>query len=197
MKRFFLFFVSLILVVSAVSFSVLAAETYFFDTSTFVETSGFGGFRYDLPEGRYTMTFHIPDSEEIPIPGGDYVSEPFDVLFEGSDFLIRCPVAPVFTDDTLSQFKFYLCYYSSNPEILVVQVPEGEEFSIYDGSLPFTLTRVDLPSTSSLSDLVDTDMVSGVLDQVVELLPVVLVVIVGYIAIRKGIDYLRSFLASS
>ena len=59
------------------------------------------------------------------------------------------------------------------------------------------LYPVFVDDVPSLSGIVDSGMMSGVLDQVVSILPVVLVVVIGFIAIRKGIDFLRSFLAGA
>lgn len=48
-----------------------------------------------------------------------------------------------------------------------------------------------------LKDVVTSDMMSGVLDQIVGLLPVVIPVMIGFIALRKGIVFLRDVLHSA
>ena len=48
-----------------------------------------------------------------------------------------------------------------------------------------------------LSDVVTGDMISGVLDQIVSLLPIVIPVIIGFIGLRKGIAFVQSILHSA
>ena len=52
-------------------------------------------------------------------------------------------------------------------------------------------------SASGLSAVVTADMLSGVLDEIVGLLPVVIPVMIGFIALRKGIAFLQSVLHSA
>lgn len=47
-----------------------------------------------------------------------------------------------------------------------------------------------LTGASNLSTIVNAEMLSGVLDEIINLLPVVLPVSIGYIALRKGIGFL-------
>lgn len=50
---------------------------------------------------------------------------------------------------------------------------------------------------TDLSSVVTADMLSGVLNQVVGLLPVVLPVMIGFIALRKGISFVLGMLHSA
>lgn len=52
-------------------------------------------------------------------------------------------------------------------------------------------------AASGLSDVVTADLMSGVLDEVVGLLPVCIPVMVGFIALRKGIGFVRGVLKSA
>lgn len=52
-------------------------------------------------------------------------------------------------------------------------------------------------SASVLGDVVTAEMMSGALDEVIALLPVAIPVMIGFIAIRKGIGFIRSVLASA
>lgn len=52
-------------------------------------------------------------------------------------------------------------------------------------------------ATTDLKDIVTADMLSGVLDQVIGLLPVVIPVMIGFIALRKGIGFIREVLHSA
>ncbi|MBR4016824.1 MAG: hypothetical protein IKK11_03320 [Oscillospiraceae bacterium] len=54
-----------------------------------------------------------------------------------------------------------------------------------------TETAVDL------STIVTADMLGGVLDQITGLLPVVLPVMIGFIALRKGISFVIGMLHSA
>lgn len=48
-----------------------------------------------------------------------------------------------------------------------------------------------------LSTVVTSNMMNGVLDQIVGLLPVVMPVLVGFIGLRKGISFVRDILHSA
>lgn len=52
-------------------------------------------------------------------------------------------------------------------------------------------------AASGLSSIVTGPMLSGVLDEIVGLLPVVLPVMIGFIALRKGIAFIQSILRSA
>ena len=49
-------------------------------------------------------------------------------------------------------------------------------------------------TASSLSSVVTADMLGGVLDEIVGLLPVVVPVMVGFIGLRKGLSFVQSVL---
>ena len=51
--------------------------------------------------------------------------------------------------------------------------------------------------TSGLQSVVTAELLSGVLDEVVGLLPVVIPVTVGFIALRKGISFIQGILHSA
>lgn len=52
-------------------------------------------------------------------------------------------------------------------------------------------------ASSGLAKIVTTDMMSGVLDEILGLLPVVIPVMIGFIGLRKGISFLQSVLHSA
>lgn len=52
-------------------------------------------------------------------------------------------------------------------------------------------------SATSLSDVVTSDMLSGVLNEIIGLLPVLVPVMVTFIALRKGIAFIQSILHSA
>ena len=51
--------------------------------------------------------------------------------------------------------------------------------------------------TGGLSDVVTADMLSGVLDEIVGLLPICIPVMIGFIGLRKGIGFVRGILQSA
>lgn len=61
---------------------------------------------------------------------------------------------------------------------------------------PMFLTGAVAASTT-LVDTVTPELLSGVLDQVVALLPVCIPVLVGFIALRKGISFVQGILHSA
>ena len=56
---------------------------------------------------------------------------------------------------------------------------------------------MDTAVVTNLSEVVTADMMNGVLDQVIGLLPVVIPVMIGFIALRKGISFIQGILHSA
>lgn len=52
-------------------------------------------------------------------------------------------------------------------------------------------------ATTILSDIVQTSTLEGVLDEILGLLPIVIPVFIGFIAVRKGISFLQKILHSA
>ena len=52
-------------------------------------------------------------------------------------------------------------------------------------------------ATTALSKVVNAEMLSGVMDEIIGLLPVVLPVMIGFIALRKGIGFVTGMLHSA
>ncbi len=52
-------------------------------------------------------------------------------------------------------------------------------------------------ATTVLAKIVTADMLSGVLSEITGLLPVVVPVMIGFIAIRKGVSFLQGVLHSA
>ena len=52
-------------------------------------------------------------------------------------------------------------------------------------------------AASSLATIVTADMLGGVLDEIVALLPVIIPVMIGFIGLRKGISFLQGVLHSA
>lgn len=56
---------------------------------------------------------------------------------------------------------------------------------------------VTTTTTTILSGIVNANMLSGVLNEITGLLPVLIPVMIGFIAVRKGIAFLQSILHSA
>lgn len=54
-----------------------------------------------------------------------------------------------------------------------------------------------METTTTLAAIVTSDMMSGVLDEVIGLLPVIIPVLIGFIGLRKGISFIQSVLHSA
>lgn len=52
-------------------------------------------------------------------------------------------------------------------------------------------------ATATLSSIVTADMLGGVLDEIVAILPVVIPVMIGFIGLRKAISFLQGVLHSA
>ena len=52
-------------------------------------------------------------------------------------------------------------------------------------------------TTGTLAGIVTADMIGGVLDEIVGLLPVIIPVMIGFIGLRKGISFLQGVLHSA
>ena len=52
-------------------------------------------------------------------------------------------------------------------------------------------------ATTTLTEVVDADMLGGVLEEIVGLLPIVIPVLIGFIGLRKGISFVRGILHSA
>lgn len=58
-------------------------------------------------------------------------------------------------------------------------------------------TATAAAATTKLSTVVTAEALSGVLDEVVALLPVCIPVMIGFIGLRKGISFVQSLLHSA
>lgn len=54
-----------------------------------------------------------------------------------------------------------------------------------------------METATGLASVVTGEMLSGVLDEVVALLPVCIPVMIGFIALRKGISFIQTILHSA
>lgn len=54
-----------------------------------------------------------------------------------------------------------------------------------------------METVTGLSSIVTADMLGGVLDEIVALLPVCIPVMIGFIGLRKGISFIQGILHSA
>lgn len=97
-------------------------------------------------------------------------------------------------------YDFSQTHYHSYSDGDYYRIPLSLDSSTLDSDpLDFEIiTPVQQISPSStLVDSVNADSISSVLDQVLDLLPVVVGCIVGFVAIRKGLSFLESILHSA
>lgn len=201
MKRVLVVCLALALILPVLAVSALAATSHVFypmesvsvldDTSSDFFGKGFYSFVIDslLPDGLYnisiirgsTVTYYTPDPVAISFSGGSPLTFSQDVAFLASGSrLVDLGVRLSYGDDGgtyLSIFEY------------------GAQMTTLDADyIRFDLVETAESAPAFLSAVVTPEMLDGVLGQVVALLPVVLVVIVGYIALRKGVAYIRSVL---
>lgn len=58
-------------------------------------------------------------------------------------------------------------------------------------------TTAATTAVTQLSEIVTSEMLSGVLSEVTGLLPIIVPVMIGFIALRKGISFLQNVLHSA
>ena len=208
MKRKFFVFLSMILIVSVLNVPAFADEVY--STSDFTGYSG--AFYCDIPEGTYEFSFYwdafgIWCYTEDPVTVS-YTYDDFDSSYVSDSsvvFIIEDIPAFAFGSDPDFPNAIFdavmpgrLILYSSDPGFTYVEFLSSDLDPLPMGSGSVYLKPVVSSGTVPfLSSMVDSYMMSGVLDQVVDILPVVLGVLVGFIAIRKGISFLRGVISGA
>lgn len=123
------------------------------------------------------------------------------VYLEKSDFqtlitlyneLCDSSIAPISYD--FSQTHYYSDFVGDYYRISLILDNFSLDSSPYDFEV---IVPVQQTLSSSLVDSVNEDSIFSVIDQVLELLPVALSCIIGFIAIRKGLSFLESILHSA
>lgn len=155
-----------------------------------------------LPEGEYSLT------GELVLDGHvySYVSEPVDLAYVDdltfNVYLDGERYDSFLVDRWSDTFDFeYLDYPSCYVSFDLSSYSEFCGLSDFSHSIKLTgdQTDMDLPvsrpvSPSGFFDFVTSDTMSGALDPLVSLLPVVLGAVVVYIGIRKGIAWISDIL---
>lgn len=205
MRRIVLLFLALVLCLSLLAVPALAAENQEYIFELVPPFSLYGDFVFAgdgqmalyegyVPEGSYYLYLSVPESSDWEL----FFDSPISVDYS-------------LTNDTLLEEPFtYSCslvypdeIYS--PEIWITDTYGSHGFSAFlifsfKGAENLTggfIKLVPVNSSSRLCDIVSSDMLSGSIDEIVQLLPIVLVVIVAFIGIRKGISFLLQFLRSA
>lgn len=126
-----------------------------------------------------------------------YLSED-KTIFLVNDTFIENALAVFESDESIYNWKpesYYLTEYGHK----YYSVPISTDGLTADPEIIFTAvyygkTSGDTMPTTDLTSAVNAKMMSSVLDEVLDLLPVVVVVIVGFVGLRKGIGFLQGIL---
>lgn len=143
-----------------------------------------------IPEGRYkvllgdyssdvTIGYHSNSADGYTY----YTSDDFYIGFGGIE--LDCYLYCFAGDDSSGSFVYINNYES----LFNLEVPD----------LIFTSISVEKPSnvSSKFSDIISGIGLNGVFSEVVSLLPVLLVVLIGFIGVRKAVSWLISVLRNS
>ena len=143
-----------------------------------------------LPEGVYDV-FLFDNRDLIQADSSVIISYSYDSGLPVAVFTI-----PFVYNGYPVSFSCTLADYTSNDgsSVLFPELVGDDSFSLPEGSyIKFVPKDFDI----SLTDYVSSDSLAPLLDEIVVLLPVVMVVIVGYIAIRKALQWLQGVLHNS
>lgn len=113
-----------------------------------------------------------------------FLEDQYDLPFWGAECALTVVV------DQMACDVLFCAFYIPDDGFTVI-VPVGD--LSFDGYVDFLVLTSVVPALS-LVDYVSGDSIACVLDQVVALLPVVLAVLVGYIAVRKVFAWIQGFL---
>lgn len=181
-KRLLAVVVAAVLCVSLFAIPVLAADDYYFGAS------GVTSFVcYDfVPEGSYYAVAYCD--------GVASKSAPFVVSYEYDRFGSGNAAVPIewgFTGAVKSYVLQIANASSASTEIYVFdfEADDNMRSSVLDGIALFPAS-----APLAVSDVVDSEMIGGAMAEVVSLLPIVLVVVVGFIGLRKGLSWLSAVL---
>lgn len=207
MKRALCVLLLLALTVPVLLIPASAAEEYVFewinpevmmlgDSYDFATAEGDTFFAYAglVPEGTYTLSFQYWDAAEgLEI----FVIDPLTLVYEDTvdGLCASCTVlVEVRHGDYVESgyFEVFVCQLGSNSLLVFREPGATENFSFGDVVSVVVLTPV-VP-VPSLSHVISSDFLDGVLNEIIVLFPVVLVVLISYISIRKGLAWIRDLL---
>lgn len=184
MKRFFALFVVLIFMVSAMCIPVFAANSIVFERSgsKFITSD-------QLVPGEYTVVVSNPaTSDKLEITKPYYID-----FVPDNSFII--PSIDILHNGEPTTYFFGISWWEGAIEFVMMDDVDNS-FPMDDG---FTVTFIPLVTETAphITDFVSSDMLSGALDQVVALIPVVVGCIVAFVGIRKGISFLQQIMHSA
>ena len=194
MKRIFTIFMSLFLIASLLAIPVAAAEEIFFEYPEYLDA----GVEVYIPEGTYFARLYVDDqifdSSTFTIqysPMDTYYDN--DCVVSTSDIHLYGEVQQI----SIVSRNDFTCTYIGILNYLDYEDDGLLDWEIKPAFIPGPFSLIPVASSPALSDVVNPHMMSGVLDQVVSLLPAILGVLVAYIGIRKAVSWLQSVLHSS
>lgn len=188
-----------VLLITALSIPAFAATSYVFSPP---DSGYFYGEEFRLPSGRY----HIKSSFSYEgISYSLFTLEPVLISYTALDFNGE-HYDSAFLIDIPLEVEFDFLPDADCIELFGSCVPWGDSYLTIlrpslDGNpvayLGATIEFIPVGPSISLSDYLSADTLPAIFNEITALLPIALGVIVGYIAIRKGIAYLQNFLHSS
>lgn len=206
MKRFVVLFLTLILCVSVLAVPAFAAEPdeYIFEifepVSLYADYEFFptgstytsAACQHRLPEGLYDVyVFDFDDGDGFVLLC-DSVTVDYSYLHEMEDATVPYSLSLV----DLDGYTYELCIYDMYDVYGVTMLALFHEDTTLEIMVTVKFVPVDTGSLS-LSDYISPDILGNVLTEVIAVLPIAILVLVAYIAIRKGIFFLLSFLNKS
>lgn len=213
--------ICLLLVVLLIS-TVFSVSVFADETGEVVSASRINSYTSDL--FFYIAKVFVPDFEKSD---SDYFADSFPIdtsflFYLESDDLLLVEVSALyeFSDIWLDIFSSTYTDVSFDVDAFVETSPYYREhgstyypISCFPGAVSLSSEQVQLTvypaeseeteptiaavPDSTLSQAVSASSISAVLDQVLDLLPVVVGCIVGFVAIRKGLSFLESILHSA
>ena len=184
MKRCLSLALVLVFVVCAMCIPVFAANSIVFERSgsKFITSD-------QLVPGEYTVVVSNPaTSEKLEITKPYYID-----FVPGNGFII--PSIDILHNGEPTTYFFGISWWEGAIEFVIMNDVDNT-FPMNDG---FTVTFIPLVTETEphIIDFVSFDMLSGALDQIVALIPVVVGCIVAFVGIRKGISFLQQIMHSA
>ena len=203
MKKHLLVVFTILLVLSILSVPVFAAEKqeeYVFDSVDKIADF--------MPPGNYIMTVERDGRKEtMPIAFKEVSRKESE---DSYTYILQSGSVPfleeIFAAEQMDSLHLIVCVRSPSQSqhigaTLGLTSSDGRSAQGLYGDYYFSFVPVDSSgsgaSSISLADYISSESFSSLLDQIISLLPVVLAVIVGYIALRKAIAWLMSVMRSS
>ena len=195
LKRKLFVVLALVFLLSLISVTAFADAVYSYKGKT-TSDGMFSMFYCDgVSPGLYNMwVVDDYDGEKVA-----WTTSPVDLSFSGDSYSFGATYAIVDSVSYGSRLLVGFEVYKNSPEFFTIGFDFDESFvnaggGVFGDGYTLYLEPVLNESASDISALVTSDMLSGSLDQIVKLLPIVLIVVICCIGLRKGISFLLDVL---